>query len=286
MKAPARRFPLLPRKKSNDKSAYGHALIVAGSRRMAGAAVLSTSAALRSGAGLTTAAVPEGIAAALARKLPPEVMLLPLKQTPSGSIAARAVGEVLHYAAQRKVNAVAVGPGLSTDAGTMRFARELVLQAPAPVVVDADGLNAFRGCGKLLAKSKADRILTPHAREFERLFGGPVPADGARRLALAQNASRRSAAVVVLKGHRTIVCAGRRLFINSTGNPGLAKGGSGDVLTGVIAAFLAQGLGVFEAAAWAAYFHGRAADLAARKTGEMSLTASDVIGYLPKAFMR
>lgn len=284
MRAPGRRFPLLPRKKHADKSAYGHALIVAGSAHMAGAAVLAATAALRAGAGLTTAAVPRGVAAALRRKLPPEIMLLPLPQTSAGSLGSGALTKILLYAATRRVNALAVGPGLSTHTETMRLVRALVLRAPMPVIVDADGLNAFKGRPELFKKAEGTLIWTPHAREFRRVFGIRCPENAAARLCLAKQTAGRYHGVLVLKGHRTIVAGRDRFFVNATGNPGLAKGGAGDVLTGILAAFVAQRLSPFESAAWAVFFHGRAADLAVKRTGELGLTASEVIGQLPKAF--
>lgn len=286
MRAPGRRFPLLPRKKRSDKSAYGHALIVAGSRRMTGAAVLAATAALRSGAGLVTVAAPEGIVPVLQKKLPSEIMALPLPQTRAGSIAVRAASAVSAFVSRRRVNVLAVGPGLGTDSETARLVRTLVAKVSSETVLDADGLNAFRGHADALGEGKGTLVLTPHAREFTRLFAGRVPEETGVRVRLAKQTAGRYHGVLVLKGHRTVVAERGRFFVNSTGNPGLAKGGAGDVLTGMIAAFLAQGLKPFEAAAWAVYFHGRAADLAVKRTGELGLTAGDVIEFLPKAFAR
>lgn len=279
------KFPLLPRKKSADKSAYGHVLIMAGSRRMTGAAILASNAALRSGAGLVTLGFPDGLDRYLS-KLPPEVMRLPLAATKDLSIGPKALKPSLEFIRKRKISALAVGPGLSTHSDTASFMREIVSQAPVPIVLDADGLNAFQGHGRRLKRHAGQLVLTPHRREFERLFGEKWPEGEKPRAALAKRLSKFYDVVLVLKGHRTLVVCGDRVYVNRTGNPGLAKGGSGDVLTGIIAAFVGQGLDPYEAARWAVYFHGLAADIAVKRTGELGLTASDVIEALPKAFGR
>ena len=152
------------------------------------------------------------------------------------------------------------------------------------MVLDADGLNAFKARASELKKYTAPLVLTPHDREFERLFQCACPQKTSQRIALAKKMARLYHVVLVLKGPKTIVTDGSHLYVNPTGNPGMAKGGSGDVLTGVLAAFLAQKLSAFEAARWAVYFHGLAADLAVEKKSQLSLIASDIIDYLPLAF--
>lgn len=283
---PAARFPLLPRKKNSQKSDFGHVVIVAGSRRMTGAAILAATAALRSGAGLTTLAGPQSRLEVFQRRMPPEVMFLPLPETPAGSLSVRALRPLQDYIRLRRVNALAVGPGLSSEPQTQRLVRGLVANGRVPMVLDADGLNAFAGRARELARAPGPLVLTPHDREFTRLFGEHVPGAREARVRLAKKTAGRYHGVLVLKGSGTVVAEHGRFFVNSTGNPGLAKGGSGDVLTGVLGAFLAQGLRPFEGAAWAVYVHGRAADLAVRRTGQLALTASDVIDFLPKAFGR
>ncbi len=276
------KFPLLPRGACCDKSRYGHTLVLAGSRRMTGAARLASEAALRSGSGLVTLASPKGVMRAL--RLPPEIMTLGLPECAGGSLRRSALGAVLDYARRRRVNVLAIGPGLSTDPQTRSLVRKLIAVSRIPVVLDADGLNAFRGHADALKKARAALVLTPHEREFKRLFGQAAPTQPAPRAALAKKLSKFYDVVLVLKGHRTLVVEGGRAYLNRTGNPGMAKGGTGDVLTGMIAAFIAQGLSAFKAAAWAVYFHGKAGDRAVKKTGQLGLTASDLIEALPRAF--
>lgn len=273
---PQGRFPLLPRKKNTDKTTYGHALIAAGSRSMPGAAAIVSRACLASGAGLVTAALDRSLQKQ-SSVIPPEAMRL-------WTAGAHAQTRVLRYIKERRVNVCAVGPGLTVEKNAQKLARALVRSVRVPVVLDADGLNAFRGRAEELKKRRAALVLTPHHKEFERLFGIRVPARPAEQARLAKKLARLYDGVLVLKGHRTVVTDGVRSYVNSTGNPGLAKGGSGDALTGVITAFIAQGLQPFKAACWAVYFHGRAADLAVRKTGQLGLTATDIIEFLPKAF--
>ncbi|HXV18600.1 MAG TPA: NAD(P)H-hydrate dehydratase [Candidatus Omnitrophota bacterium] len=278
-------FPLLPRKKTADKSAYGRVLVLAGSERMPGAAVLASSAALRSGAGLVTLASPKALKKAFVR-IPHEIMRLPLASTARGTVTAGAFADILRYIQKRRINSLAVGPGLTEEPGPAACVRRIILSVSVTTVLDADGLNAFKGKTSLLKNHAGPLILTPHHGEFKRLFGEEMPQNGKARLTLAKRLSKFYDVVLVLKGHRTLVVDGDRAYVNHTGNPGLAKGGSGDVLTGIIASFVAQGLDPYEAARWAVYFHGRAADIAVKRTGELGLTASDVIEALPKAFGR
>ncbi len=266
-----RLFPLLPRKKDSDKSRFGHVLVIAGSLGMPGAARLVSEACARSGAGLVTVALPKSVLKSFARKSIPEVML-----------ADRAKLAPL----LKRVNCLAVGPGLGREERTFSLVRKLVRTSGLPIVLDADGLNAFKGDAARLKKHRAALVLTPHRGEFERLFGRPWPSKESERAVLAKKLSRFYDVVLVMKGHRTLVAGGGDFYRNTTGNPGMAKGGSGDVLTGMIAAFIAQGLKPFPAAAWAVHFHGRAGDLAARQKGELSLLPSDLIDALPRAFGR
>lgn len=276
-----KKFPLLPRKPHTDKSHYGHTFVLAGSSRMSGAAVLTATAALRSGSGLVTWGMPSGVSSP---KLPLEIMR---KELPSknSSFSAKAGKEALAFIQKRRVNSVALGPGLGLNSGAQAFVRKVVAESPVPVVLDADGLNSFKGAARLLKKRRSPLILTPHEGEFQRLFGQKVPGILARRAALAKMISKFYDVVLVLKGHRTLVVCRDVIYVNNTGNAGMAKGGSGDVLTGLIASFVAQGLDVFKAAVWAVYVHGKAGDTAVRKTGELSLTASDMIDSLPKVFI-
>ncbi len=256
-------------------------LVLAGSRRYSGAPVLASVAALRSGAGLVTLGVPKGLRPRLG-KLPPEIMVLELPETKEGSLSLRAEKLIRDFIFWRKISALAIGPGLSIHPETARLVRKIVRYLSVPAALDADGLNSFREFPAELKKHASDLVLTPHAREFERLFDARYPSRIAARANLAKRLSRIYDVVLVLKGHPTLVAEKSRFFKNTTGNPGMAKGGSGDVLTGMVAAFLAQRLSAFQAARWAVYFHGKAADRAVKKTGELGLTASDIIDTLPQ----
>ncbi len=266
------RFPLLPRKKNTDKRSYGHALIVAGSEAYPGAAILTARAALASGAGLVTLASPASIRTALLKKFPPEVMPVFFKEPP--------VPKLRKLIRERRINALAIGPGLGRLPRTSRWVRALAQTSGVPVVLDADGLNAFCGRVSLLKRHRAPLVLTPHAGEFARLFGRAWPKAPKKRAELAKRLSRSYDVVLVLKGPGTLVVYRDRMAWNKTGNPGMAKGGTGDALTGIIAAFIAQGMDPFKAAVWGVYFHGKAGGLAAKRTGVLSLTASDLIDSL------
>ncbi|MGH7197368.1 MAG: NAD(P)H-hydrate dehydratase [Candidatus Omnitrophota bacterium] len=275
-----RKFPLLPRKKRTDKSDYGHVLVLAGSKGLSGAAKLASRAALVSGSGLVTLGVPQSLEGLMARALT-EVMPLGLPETKGGALSPSAYGKIAGFIKKRKINALAVGPGLSQDVRTGSLVRKLVKNAVVPVVLDADGLNSFRKRVSLLRGRKTSLVLTPHQREFERLFGKPWPENEDARIRLAKKLSRFYDVVLLLKGHRTLVVHGDRVYVNKTGNPGMAKGGTGDVLTGIIASFIAQGLDPFSAAVWAVTVHGRAGDAAAKVKGQLGLVASDLIDHLP-----
>lgn len=270
-----------PRPATAHKGDFGHVLVVGGSRGMIGAACLTAQAALKTGAGLVTLAVPRSLQDVAAGKLT-EVMTAGLPETPEGALSREALPVVA--ALLKKKAVLALGPGLGQHAETVALVRELVRAAVCPLVVDADGLNAFAGEGGLPAERAAPLVVTPHPGEMGRLTGKRVAEVEADRVGCAAAAAREWQAVVVLKGARTVVASPDGcLGINTTGNPGMATGGSGDVLTGVVAALIAQGLDPFRAAAAAVYLHGRAGDLAAGERGEMGLTAGDICRFLPAA---
>lgn len=279
------RFPLLPRLKRADKSRFGHTLVIAGSKGMMGAAFLAARACAASGSGLTTLALPAPYQGLETAKIP-EVMRLGLSTTQAGSISSKALAATLRFIKEKKINAVAIGPGLSVHPDTVRFVRRFVKNCPVPVVADADAINAFKGKSQELRSAKSAVVLTPHEREFERIFSEKAPSAVSQRAKLAKSLSKFYHVILVLKGHRTVVINGDDCYVNRTGNPGMAKGGSGDVLTGMIGAFIAQGLKPFQAACWAVYFHGLAGDMAVKKHGELSLFAGHLIEALPAAFNR
>ncbi len=273
---------LLPeREPGSHKGDYGHALIVAGSPGKAGAAILAARAAVRAGAGLVTAAVPEPILQTVDLGSI-ESMTLGLPAGAAGQIAERAADVLLDAAEGKAV--LALGPGLGQEPATAATIRRIVLECPLPLVLDADGVNAFAGRAGELAGRRAETILTPHPGELGRLLGISTSQIQEDRLAAARGAAEETGAIVVLKGHLTLVASGTAVFVNPTGNPGMATGGTGDVLTGLIAGLLAQGLDALDATLVAVYLHGLAGDLAASRLGEAPLAAGDLIEILPAAF--
>lgn len=275
---------LLPtRDPEGHKRTSGVVLVVAGSRRMTGAARLVAEGAYRAGAGLVTVAVPEGILPVVQAGLA-EAVFLPLPEGPMGSVA-EAAWDVLD-ARMDGVSAVAVGPGLSTDDETPAFVRRLVAGSPAPVVVDADGINAFAGRPGELGRRDSDAVVTPHAGEFGRLFGMPSAEVLADRVGLARKGAAETGAVITLKGPRTLTALPEgEVRVNPTGSPALSTGGTGDVLTGVVAALLARGLTSADAATVGAFVHGLAGELAGERDGE-GATSLDVARALPEAVVR
>jgi ADP-dependent NAD(P)H-hydrate dehydratase / NAD(P)H-hydrate epimerase len=278
----------IPRKAAGNKGDYGHALIVAGSVGKSGAAVLSSWAALRAGAGLVTVATPEPTLPAIAAHTP-EVMTEPLAATRAGTISERCLEGSLFATLVSGKRALAIGPGLSTNDETQKFVRVIVGQRTVPIILDADGLNAFAGRASALTHSEGKLCVTPHPGEMARLLGCTVKEVQAKRVQVALQAAHDWNAVVVLKGHGTVVASpDGTAFINSTGNPGMATGGTGDVLTGILAGLTAQ-YGTEEwqrLLAFGVYLHGLAGDIAYAKNGEAPLMASDLIRAIPRAYQR
>jgi len=276
---PLPRLP--PRRADSHKGDYGRALLVGGSRGMSGAISLAGKAALRSGAGLATLAVPRTIQDVVAA-FESSYMTRGLTDA-DGRISASAADEVIELS--KRMTAVAVGPGLGRSDALTSFVGRLYREIHKPIVIDADGLFAVAEQSDLLEQPGGPRIITPHPGEFARLTGEPYKA--AQRTEAAARLARRdpkNKTVVVLKGHRTVVTDGSRMSLNQTGNPGMATGGTGDVLTGIITALLCQGLSPFDAARLGVHIHGLAGDLAAEELGQVSMIASDLLDYLPKAF--
>ena len=268
-----------PRPADAHKGTAGLVLVVAGSRGMAGAAALTGNAALRGGAGLVRIATPD-VALDTVAALAPCCTTAPLPDD-GACVNARASGRILELAADQHV--LAMGPGLGQTLGVKSVVRAVLVALKIPVVLDADALNVLAGSAEeSLAKARVPLLLTPHPGEAARLLGTrarDVQTD--RRGAAAQLA--RLGAVAVLKGAGTVVCDGRHLYVNETGNPGMATAGSGDVLTGLMAALVASGMEPFDAAVLAVWAHGRAGDLAAERLGAAGLTALDILGCLPEA---
>jgi NAD(P)H-hydrate epimerase len=270
---------LAPRPPDANKGTFGRVLVTAGSRGMSGAGVLCASAALRSGAGLVWLAVPHELQPIVAG-VNPCYLTVALPQDAEGRLAQSAVGPLL--AALQGKDVAAVGPGLGAGVGVTAVV-DAVLQQQVPLVLDADGLNALQGKADRLRARPAATIITPHPGEFARLVGSDVATVQGNREALAVRFATEHGVILVLKGHRTLVTDGKRLYRNGTGNSGMATGGTGDVLTGLIAALLGQGLAAFEAAQFGVCWHGLAGDLARDDLGEVCLIASDLLHYLPRA---
>lgn len=282
MPNPPNNLPRLPQRDPlSHKGNYGRVLLIGGSRGMAGSISLAGMAALRSGAGLVKLAVPDVCLNTVAG-FEACYMTVPLPNDGVGRIALNAKQTLEPLLAE--ADSVAVGPGLGRSDDLMELVAWLYSTLSKPLVIDADGLFALAQCKKLLATSPiAPRIITPHAGEFARLLGETTINEN-QRTALAEQFAKQSGAIVVLKGHGTVITDGKQTFINPTGNPGMATGGTGDVLTGVIAALTGQGISPLDAARLGVYMHGYAGDLAAADVGQVGLVASDVVGYLPLAF--
>ena len=273
-----------PRKLNSNKGLYGHVLIVGGSLGKSGAPTMASTAALRIGAGLVTCAVPRSVQPIVAGAIP-ELMTEPLDENAAGTISERALDEAESKLLLQRKNVVAVGPGLGRDAETVRAVRGFVAHCPLPLVLDADALNAFERESRLLDGSKRLLVLTPHPGELARLTGSTVKEVEANRIDVARKFAREHRVILVLKGWRTLIADGEgNIWVNTTGNPGLAKGGSGDALTGIIAGLIAQHSDhIVDAARAGVYLHGLAADAALSAQTEETMLASDVIGALPAA---
>jgi NAD(P)H-hydrate epimerase len=274
-------LPVLPpRPADSNKGTFGRILVVAGSRGMSGAAVLCASAALRGGAGLVRLAVPQEVLPVVAAANPC-YLTAPLPQDENGQLAGHAEAELLALAQVNDV--VALGPGLGRSQALTTLVAAVLAKVSKPLILDADGLNALQHQTDLLRGRKGPAILTPHPGELARLLNTDVTAVQAQRQDLAVRFAAEHGVILVLKGHGTIVTDGQRVYRNTTGNPGMATGGTGDVLTGLIAALLGQHLEPFAAAQLGVYLHGLAGDMARDDLGEVSLIASDLLDYLPRA---
>jgi hydroxyethylthiazole kinase-like uncharacterized protein yjeF len=277
-------IPALPRRTLHaNKGDCGKVLVVGGSRGMSGAPCLAAKAAYRSGAGLVRVAVPESIWDIVAANIL-EILSVGIAETKTGAASKRAKKTLLEAAIW--ADAVVLGPGMTQADETQALIRLLVAEIDKPLVLDADGLNAFSGdLAGLKRKSKAPLVLTPHPGEMARLLKMKIPDIQGDRVAAVTAAAAVTGAVVILKGANTLVCDGARLYENKTGNPGMATGGTGDVLSGLIGGLIGQGLPAFDAAVLGVFLHGTAGDLAAKRLGVWSLLAGDLIDELPNAFL-
>lgn len=270
------------------KGDFGRVLVIGGSLGMAGAVSLAGSAALKTGSGLVKLAVPKSVLNTVASFVP-EYMTIPLPEDTHGRLKLSAFDKIMQSIAEADVTAIGPGLGRSVELDALLVRLNRVIEKP--LIIDADGLNALssRGIGYVdnyLKESAGPRILTPHPGEFARLTGRQISSHQEERVTVSIDFAKKSKVILVLKGHRTIVTDGENVYINQTGNPGLAAGGSGDVLTGMIASFAGQKFPVFKAAKYGVYYHGRAADLAMSVDKNSichSLSATDLIAHIQKA---
>jgi len=273
-------IPLSSRPRDGHKGTFGRVLIIAGSPGMSGAASLAGTAALRSGAGLVTVAVPQSIQSIVA-SFEPSFTTVGLPCRNDGQLSGETIDVVSQLLTGR--DAVGVGPGLGQSEVVGSVIRALIERADVPLILDADALNAVAS-GSLSLRRAAPTVMTPHPGEFARLTGRSAGEVETQRESLAVEYARRQGVVVVLKGAGTVVTDGTQTYVNTTGNSGMATGGTGDVLTGVITALSGQGMTSYDASVAAVFVHGRAGDLAAGETSERGLIASDLLKWLPHAW--
>lgn len=266
-------------KRDTHKGDRGHLLVIAGSTGKTGAAVMTALGALRAGAGLVTVGTPASLNSILEVKLT-EAMTAPLPETTEGTLSIRAKDRILRLAEGK--SAIAIGPGLSTNPETTRLVREIAAECDSPMVIDADGLNALAEEPGILNRLDRKKILTPHPGEMGRLTGLKGHDIQLDRMGTAARFIKQCKCCLVLKGARTLIsAAGEKTYLNPTGNPALASGGSGDVLTGIISGLMTRGAPAFKAAVAGAYLHGLAADLLAEEMGEAGVLAGDLLNVLP-----
>lgn len=271
----------IPRRPADShKGKNGHVLIVAGSRGMSGAAILSSLGALRAGAGLVTTAIVESERAVVASYLP-EVLTLALPETFEGTLSDKAFSVLEEYRAKRYISAAAVGPGLSIDASVGDVVRAILKKWNVPLVLDADGLNVVSAKD---LEGLSNLVITPHPGEFSRLLGVTTERIHDDRIGVARKAAEEGSWVCVLKGQGTVISDGRQTGVNTTGNQAMAAGGMGDVLAGMIATFLAQGLTTFNAACAGVYLHGSAGDIA--RVSDRGMLASELAAAIPQALKK
>lgn len=284
MRLPTR---LLRRKADSHKGDFGHIFILAGSCGFTGAAILSAGAAMRSGAGLVTLGIPVSLHNIFAKRIT-ELMLKCLHETKDKTLSLKAYPEIMKFIKDR-ADIVMIGPGLSQNKSTQALIRKVVKNCPKTLIIDADGLNALSCNPDILLNTQyaiRQTIITPHTGELSRLTGLSLAKINKNLKTIAKRLASDYNITVVLKGHNTVVSGKKLTYINKTGNPGMATAGSGDVLSGIIASFLAQGLDAFNAAKYAVYIHGKAGDLAAKEKTQLGLIASDITEKIPIAIKK
>lgn len=266
----------------SHKGDFGHVFVLAGSEGMTGAAYLTSQAALVSGSGLVTLGIPRSLNTIMEIKMT-EVMTLPLAETSGRSFGKAAGAAILRFI--EKCDVAAIGPGISRRQETQALVRSLLKKIEKPVVLDADGLTSIAGGADVIMKRKAATVITPHPGEMARLIGRDTAHVQKNRERVAKSVSVQYNCVTILKGYRTIVAApDGQVYVNESGNSGMSTAGMGDILTGMVASLIGQGIGPYSASVVSVYLHGKAGDIAAQEIGQFGMVAGDVLARLPQAF--
>jgi ADP-dependent NAD(P)H-hydrate dehydratase / NAD(P)H-hydrate epimerase len=274
------------RDKNTNKYDYGHVLVLSGSMGMTGAPILVCESILRSGGGLVTCLVPKSVYEVIASNLI-ETMVKPMYSTSVGSLSISNFEFIKDFIKQRKINFIVLGPGLSRNEETMELVRKIVQEIDLPMLLDADGLFAFQGCKEKL-KRKNITIITPHQNELSRLIDADINKIKKNREFYCKKTARDLKVICVLKGYNSVISDGKKVLINPTGNPGMAKAGSGDVLAGIISGIFCsqkKEKDVLKKIAFGVFVHGAAGDYARETCSETSMIATDIIDSLPRVFL-
>ncbi len=282
---------IFKRKQNSYKNNFGHVLVIAGSYNMPGAAVLCANSAISSGAGLVTIAFPKSAYPVVAKNTKPEIMLLPLEEE-KGIFSKSAQNKILKFIEKRKITSVAIGCGMGNNSSVKNLILSIIKKFDIYVTIDADGLNSLQDIHKNsiikdFKNAKAKIVITPHPKEFERISGIKYKEDKNYRKEITKTFAKNNDIICVLKGHKTVVSDGNKTYINNTGNAGMATAGSGDVLTGIISAFVyIENKDLLLKVATAVYVHGLAGDFAAKEKTQVSMTASNIIDNIYKAIKK
>ena len=279
---------IFKRNQNSYKNNFGHILVIAGSYNMPGAGVLCANSAITSGAGLVTFAFPESAYPVIAQRIKPEIMLLPLEEK-NGTFSKSAQNKILNFIEKRKISSVAIGCGMGKSNSVKNLILSIIKKFDIYVTIDADGLNSLenkqqKSIIKEFKNAKSKIIVTPHPKEFERISAIKYKEDEIYRNKITETFAKNNDIICVLKGHKTVVSDGKKIYVNNTGNAGMATAGSGDVLTGIISAFACiENKDLLLKIATAVYVHGLAGDFAAKEKTQVSMTANDIIDNICKA---
>ena len=282
---------IFKRNQNSFKNNFGHVLVIAGSYNMPGAGVLCANSAITSGAGLVTIAFPKSAYPVIAKNIKPEIMLLPLEEK-NGTFSKSAQNKILKFIEKRKITSVAIGCGTGKSSSVKNLILSIIKKFDIYVTIDADGLNSLEGKQKNsiikeFKNSKSKITVTPHPKEFERISGVKYKEDNNYRKKITKTFAENNDIICLLKGHKTVVSDGKKVYVNTTGNAGMATAGSGDVLTGIISAFACiENKDLLLKVSTAVYVHGLAGDFAAKEKSQVSMTASDIIGNIFKAIKK